>query len=211
MSTNARSPHRLVVEGIDDQYSIINLLTRHGYNWDATGSPFVHKAEGIDKLLESLAVALKTYERLGVVVDADVDLAARWEQIRGRIRAAGIDLPDLPPEGGLVVRREQRPTRVGVWLMPNNQTTGMLEDFLATLLPAADPCWPHAVESTGRAIALGAPLQPIHRAKGELHAWLAWQADPGMPFGQAITARVLSHDSPEALRFVAWFLELFGA
>jgi hypothetical protein len=45
--------------------------------------------------------------------------------------------------------------------------------------------------------------------KARIHTWLSWQENPGLPFGTAITAAYLSHDSPEALKFVAWFKKLF--
>ena len=45
--------------------------------------------------------------------------------------------------------------------------------------------------------------------KAVLHAWLAWQQRPGRPYGTAITARYIGHDSPAALRFVEWFQRVF--
>ena len=46
--------------------------------------------------------------------------------------------------------------------------------------------------------------------KAVLHAWLAWQQEPGLPYGTAIRARYFMHDSPVAARFVAWFRRLFA-
>ena len=34
-----------------------------------------------------------------------------------------------------------------------------------------------------------------HRQKAFVHTWLAWQENPGMPMGQEIAAKALSHDS----------------
>ena len=99
--------------------------------------------------------------------------------------------------------------RLGVWLMPDNRRGGMLEDFLAKLVPSGDACWAHADTSTGQARNLGAPLAPVHHAKGVLHTWLAWRAVPGLPFGIALNSQVLGHDSLEALAFVRWFNRLF--
>jgi hypothetical protein len=33
------SPYRLFVEGPDDKWSIINLLARHGYDWENSAHP----------------------------------------------------------------------------------------------------------------------------------------------------------------------------
>ena len=48
-----------------------------------------------------------------------------------------------------------------------------------------------------------------HRPKALIHTWLAWQKKPGMPMGQAITAKALKHDSAIALTFIAWLRHLF--
>jgi len=46
--------------------------------------------------------------------------------------------------------------RLGVWLMPDNQNPGKLEDFFALLVPPDDPCWGWSEESTAHAHQLGA-------------------------------------------------------
>ena len=48
-----------------------------------------------------------------------------------------------------------------------------------------------------------------NHAKSHLHTWLAWQREPGRPFGTALTAQIFGHDSPETLAFLAWFRRLF--
>lgn len=206
------SPYRLLVEGIDDQWSIINLLSRHGYDWDDSSvvRPYVHQTGGISPLLESLAVAVKSHERLGIVVDADLSINNRWASVRDQLVGLGFEVPSDPIAAGAVVDRTADNKRVGVWLMPDNQSPGSLEDFLAKLVPEGDPCWGHAETTTTAARDLGAPLQGKDQSKGVIHTWLAWREDPGQPFGQAITARALGHDSPEALQFVDWFNRMFA-
>ena len=46
--------------------------------------------------------------------------------------------------------------------------------------------------------------------KAEVHSWLAWQGEPGKPYGQAMMARYFQHDAAVAARFVAWFRRLYG-
>ena len=36
------------------------------------------------------------------------------------------------------------PLRIGIWLMPDNRSTGELEDFVGSMIPSADPVWPRA-------------------------------------------------------------------
>lgn len=213
MPPDRASRHRLFVEGRDDQHAIIHLLKRHGYDWDGGPSvPFVHDAQGIDALLEALPAALKSYVRVGVVVDADLSLIDRWDRIRCILAKSGINAPASPFPQGFVLADVgfARLERIGIWLMPDNKSPGTLEDFLSRLVPADDTCWPHAEASTKEACEThGAPLPPKDMAKGVIYSWLAWQKEPGLPFGTAITARTLGHESVDATAFVAWFRRLF--
>ena len=99
--------------------------------------------------------------------------------------------------------------RLGVWLMPDNQNPGKLEDFLALLVPPRDPCWAWAGESTTQARQLGAGFSEPDFIKAHIHTWLAWQAEPALPFGTAIRAATFAHDAEAARRFVAWMERLF--
>lgn len=212
------SPYRMLVEGPDDKHAICNLLKRHGYDWDdnTVTRPYVEEAGGISELLDSTnrSADARTCLRLGVVLDADLNVTTRWEQVRGCFSASkiGIELPDSPASEGTIVE-VQRPglklLRLGVWLMPDNQKAGILEDFLGKLVPAGDQCWAYADEVTSHARMRGSRLADKDHSKGRIHTWLAWQESPGLPFGTALTAWLLSHDSPEAIRFVGWFRRLF--
>jgi hypothetical protein len=192
---------------------VISLVSRHGVDWGTPqpGLPFVEEATGIDKLLHLLPIAIQTKERLGIVVDMDdPGDKNRWAQVRDRLRGRGVAAPDVPSPDGTVVEGILGPaSRVGVWIMPDNRSPGVLEHFLSTLIPPGDPCASYAEEATTHARVLGAPLAEKDHRKGVLHTWLAWQADPGVPFGVALTKRYLRDDSEEALRFVAWFKRVF--
>ncbi len=204
------APRRLAVEGTDDKWSIVNLLAQHGTDWDRNpGLPFVHVHEGVSRLLTELPTALKSLERFGVVLDADDDLGRRWAQLIDRAKEADIGLPPAPAPDGTVVHLPDG-RRFGVWLMPDNTLPGKLEDFLKHLVPVGDPVWEHAGTATTDAIGRRATLRQVDHIKGQLHAWLAWQEQPGVPFGTALTNRTLRHDAEIAGRFVAWFWRVFG-
>jgi len=204
--------NQLLVEGRDDVMAIGSLLARFGLSWpDAPWHPFINDAGGIDELLKAIPVAVKgSYRRLGVVLDADISLDDRWVQIRDRLQSPTIGLPSSPdPDGTVIHLQGSRLERVGIWLMPNNQSPGMLEDFLTSLVPPGDPVYPIAESSTDAALAAGAPLKGSHRTKGCIHSYLAWQDPSGMPFGTALTASVLLHDQDLGSRFVDWVRRLF--
>ena len=64
-------------------------------------------------------------------------------------------------------------------------------------------------QSTEQAKTLGASYTKNEKPKAVLHTWLAWQKNPGLPYGSAIRARYFDRDSEVAERFVAWFRRVF--
>lgn len=201
---------RLIVEGIDDKFSIINLMMRHGWIWDDAYDfiPFIKDAGGVDRAIESLPTAIKSFSRIGIVVDADMNCASRWETIKAKSIEYFPDFPKTPDSTGTLLRSGDK--RLGIWLMPNNIDGGKLEDFLATLVPESDQCWDWAKDATKVAESRGAQFSQGDFIKAHIHTWLAWGREPGMPFGTAITSATFSHDSDLAIAFVNWMNALFA-
>jgi len=203
----------LLVEGKDDEHVSKRLFEHHHVSETFTVRP-TKEDGGVDVLLGSLPTQLKAsdLERLGIVVDADTDLAARWAAIRNiLLRAGGLDIPATPdPDGTIIaVERPDRTLRVGVWIMPDNTIRGMLEDFVTCLVPADDTLWPRAVDCVAQIPESERRFSPTHQAKAHIHTWLAWQEDPGTPMGLAITKRYLDVEAEHAQRFVVWVRRLF--
>jgi len=206
------SPYRLLVEGSDDQHCVIHLMKRHDVDWDNAISllPYVCDCKGFVPLLASLSVSAKSYQRLGIMVDANADIHHRWIQLKESLSRAGVILPEFPDASGVIFPGMYPDWKVGVWLMPDNRNQGRLEEFLRGLVPGDNTCWAYAGEATSHAKGLGARFADTEFAKARIHTWLAWQETPGLPFGTAITAKYFGVDSPEALRFVQWFRRLFS-
>jgi len=200
-----------MVEGKDDLHTVIHLLRRHGLDYDnpSQGLPYIHATDGYSPLLDALSVAAKSYKRLGVIIDADVDPKARWNEVRHRLKSVGIELPEASNAGGNVGAGIAGDWRVGVWLMPDNSQAGTLETFLSRLVPLGDASWPHAEASAKEAKRLGAKYPDKYFSKAHIHTWLSWQEEPGQPFGTAITSACFRTDTADALAFVAWFKRLF--
>lgn len=66
----------------------------------------------------------------------------------------------------------------------------------------------YAATATARATELQAPYKDVHRAKAELHTWLAWQDPPAMMLSVAVRKGLLT-PNPAAHDLVAWFKRLF--
>ncbi len=198
----------LHVEGDDDFHTIIQLLIRHGIDYDNRRDqlPDLKKADGVEKLLASMeAVTMANAGRaVGFVLDANGPLSDRWRAVAGQLSKTGVSCPERPPAGGFIGCSRHQAT-VGVWLMPDNEREGKLETLLRSLVDEQDPLIGHAETSTSAAKEKGARFSGPDKPKAVLHAWLAWQEEPGRPYGSAIRNRYFRHDSPAALAFVAWF------
>ena len=209
----------LLVEGLDDQHVMWNLFearriaeTFEVQRPDADG--VADESGGIETLLDSIRWRLATgdLERLAVVVDAnDKGPAARWQAIRDRLVDAEFDgVPEEHSPDGTVFDLSLRPRtprsiRFGVWIMPDNRSKGMLEDFVIGLireddemLPRVDGFLDSIPEETQR-------FSDAHRPKARVHTWLAVGERPGRPMGQAIKAdRQLDANHPTVQPFIDW-------
>ncbi|MDR2092588.1 MAG: hypothetical protein LBP58_04640 [Azoarcus sp.] len=151
---------------------------------------------------------------VGIVLDADTSTDDCWQSIADRLKNAGYEEKDIPPEphgeGTLIMPSDPSLPLVGVWMMPNNQKPDILEDFLLSLIPdgAGKELLKHAQKSID-----DIPGKPLfakhHRPKAEMHIWLAWQKDPGNPFGTAIKAKYLNLKSAEGKIFIDWLKKVF--
>lgn len=204
------TPRFLYVEGKDDEHAIGQLLIRRGA--DPQSIPQFKDSGGKQGVLRAMKVSIGagTGKSLGFVLDANDDPANTWAAAASRLREAGVRAPNEIPAGGFVGESHKFGTRVGVWLMPDHRRAGALEHFLEDLVSKDDPLLPHARESMRQALLLGAQFSDADAGKALLHTWLAWQAEPGRPYGVAIKARYLKDDSDAARRLVAWFDSVFG-
>lgn len=220
MPTLERS--NLHVEGPNDVHVVHHLLLRHGIDCPIRGDkrpqhefadsvPELTAAGDKDAVLATIetAVPVSNDRSVGFILDTDENPRVRWRAVCNRLEGFGLELPDEVPNEGFVADVEDFRARVGVWLMPDNQRSGALEHFLQDLVPDNDPLLLLAESSTEQAKTCGATFAEIHSRKAVLHAWLAWQEKPGLPYGRAIQARYFSIDSPAALAFVDWYRRLF--
>lgn len=93
--------------------------------------------------------------------------------------------------------------------MPNNKLPGCLEDFLRFLVPDEDPLFAHVEHALDGIPPEQRRFDALKRPKAKIHTWLAWQAEPGKPFGQAISSRYLDPDLPMADVFARWLQSTF--
>ena len=199
----------LLVEGNDDEHVLKHICGNCGIpNLDEVVSH-----EGDKDLLKSISSRIKFAQEgdiIGVVIDADASLDARWQSVRDQFVMAGCQgVPERPDPNGTILEPpgETLLLRAGVWIMPDNRTPGILEDFLHFLVPPPNGLLDHA---TACVELIASPLfSQNDKTKAVIHTWLAWQKKPGLPYGTAITARFLDPNLPQAGVLVSWLRRLF--
>lgn len=216
----------LFVEGADDLHTVKAICQHFKIEEtfvveipDRTGT-INRKAKatelgGIDNVFKAIDLFLiegsSAIERIGIVIDADENINSRWQSVTSILEKAGYtNLPDSPAADGTIINQDFLPS-FGVWIMPDNQIErGYLETFLTFLVPENDKSWEQA-----KSCVADLENKPFiktnvdHTTKAEIHTFLAWQEEPGKPFGQAITAKYLQADKSECQNFVNWLNRLF--
>ncbi len=204
----------LLVEGKDDDAVIFRLFNHYGI---VKGNITIVKAGGdsrlINDLIDGLRVRIKNaepHDKIGVVIDADTDVMARWTSLRNTLIDSGYQSIRANPdaEGTVIAATDKLPT-VGIWLMPDNRLSGMLEDFVSFLIPHDDKLWGQALQSVANIPVKDRKFAPQHQRKAEIHTWLAWQKKPGKPLGLAIMFHYLDANADHAKQFIAWVRRLF--
>ena len=198
----------LLVEGPSDKRVIRNL--RKCFRGGQSIPEFQIKATGdIDRLLSTIEPQIDVPDReaLGILPDANDKPGHRWNEVVERIRRARPDLEAGSParEGTIIASRP----RIGIWLWPDNQSPGELEDFVAEMIPDDDPIWPLA-----RRYIDGIPERDRKFAKKKtmratVHAWLATRKTPGF-IGSEIGQGDMRTDGPLVVQFTDWLRKLFA-
>jgi hypothetical protein len=68
---------------------------------------------------------------------------------------------------------------LGIWIMPNNQDDGMMEDWIKTIVHSSEhSLFSHAQKTVTELIQPN--FKSIHQSKAEVATWMAWQDPPGV-------------------------------
>ena len=194
----------LLVEGVDDKHVVMHLRKRH-----QNVPPFhILDKGGFPSLKSSIRPEIKVSGRvaLGIVTDANSTPAQRWQEIEHQLSQASVALPPRMAPGGTIVPGAPR---VGVWLMPDNGSSGELEDFIERMIPGTDPGWPRARRYIDNIPAAERKFASNKILRAKVHAWLAARAEP-RKIGSAIGFGDLDATAPLAGEFIDWLRRLFN-
>ena len=208
--------NKLLVEGAEDQRVIPYLIEANDIPWeDENKQPFVYieSFDGIEKVLDKnvISTELKAsgLSALGLMVDADEEPQNRWKSIRNICLPSIPNFPENLPETGLI-HTTNSGVKFGVWMMPDNKMSGMLETFLTYIIPdEKELLWNYAQTAVKEAKNLGAPFIENHIDKANIHTWLAWQNPPGRQLHNAVMKKILNPKHSQAQIFINWFKKLY--
>ena len=193
----------LLVEGTDDEHVVRHLRLRHR----AMPQFSIQNKEGIEKLLDDIGLEILAPGRkaIGIIVDANDDLDARWDAVTNRLREENIEVPNSPDPTGTIISSTPR---VGLWFMPDNTSPGELENFVSEMIPDDDPIWPRSQRYIDDIPESDRKFTENKILRAKVHAWLATRRDP-RPMGTAIRARDLHIDGTLSTTFAKWLRQLF--
>ena len=197
------SPRILLVEGQDDKHVVLQLRQHH----QAMPDFGIIDKEGFPNLRESIVPEIKVSGRqvVGILVDANDDMRARWQELTNRLRSVNIQSPQSPNPDGTIIYSQPR---IGIWIMPDNASAGELEDFAVRMIPDEDQVWPLSQRYIEKIPQADRKFSEKKKLRAQLHAWLATRADP-RKMGLAIRAGDLKIDGSLCQKFVVWLTKLF--
>lgn len=199
--------HVLLVEGKDDRHVIRHLCNHSEKDWKFE----IRLGEGWESLCEAIGAEIRVRGRkvIGIIVDANDDVDARWRAVAQRLEQAGlVDVPPEPVPNGAIIPGQKRIPRVGIWMMPDNELPGELEDFIARMIPGDDAIWPLSQKYIDCIPEAERKFKPKKKRRAQVHAWLATRAKP-RPMGTAITTQDLQMEA-NSQNLIDWLQRLFG-
>ena len=213
----------LLVEGQDDKHVISNICRRDPasfsvYQLDYTisvtlmlqGTTFlISEKANFTQVKDAIDAEIRGPGRevVGVLVDADSDLKKRWTELREAF-PTHIQLPSSPKPDGIIIETEDWP-RTGIWVMPDNISSGELEDFVLQMVPSKDSIWPSSQKYIDSISTTQRKFSPEKTDKAKLYAWLATRKEP-FRMGAAINANDLNVNGHLCQSFVNWLAKLFA-
>lgn len=203
----------LLVEGPNDKGVIQEVLNAYGVDFDFD----IKVCDSVDNIPNEIRLRImnpSAYAVLGIVADADTSTHSRWQQIRNILHNTGLyNCNRLPSskDGNIVLPIDpDSGPKVGVWIMPNNDYSGTLEDFLLEMVSSEDALMSEVENKLSDLESKSMHrYRSVSRNKAKIQTFLAWERKPGISVSTAIKAHILNPHTPTADRFVEWINNVF--
>jgi len=167
-------------------------------------------ADLLNELLDEVAPT----QRLAIIVDADHEneQGLGYQKTIEQVRKIAADYDFTLVENqanGLYFKHSDGLAEFGLWVMPNNQIDGMLEDFIKTCVtPEEQLLFNHAAQVV-QAVPEPKKFKPHHYSKAEVATWLAWQKPPGHGLYYAVCDNLLDTNHVLFQEMQQWLKKIF--
>lgn len=216
------SSKRLLVEGDADRLFFEALLREAGFKekdvWVGPPTEFGAGGRGKGNALHLLPDMISDFRdgrltHLGLVIDADYcenssqGFASSLSQIAAVLTPLGFHRT-RKEDGGIAFGQAGYPS-ISVWIMPNNHSDGLLEDWVGSIVSDndrklfADACNTVDQLSDKR-------FQAFHLSKAKVATWLAWQRIPGQPLASVIGNQLFDPSSIGFRLLKEWIKSTFS-
>lgn len=221
----------LLVEGPDDRDFFLAALQRSNLQ-SVLIEPKVPResnsnirGNGVDNLLTALELQINKLfdadgpEALGVVLDADhttndpscdFGFSVRRNQVTTILARHGWQPALSGLSMGEVFQNANGLPPIGLWVMPDHNSDGMLEDFVTPLVKGLDQqnLLAHAQHTVSHLpTKLFNPV--LHTTKANIATWRAWQKPPGITLSKLIGSGALDLSLSPAAEFIDWLKATF--
>jgi hypothetical protein len=193
------APGLLLCEGLDDFAFLLAMLQHLQIVRERVE---LERLDGRWQLHDRLnALPVRDRQRrlkvLGIVCDADNDDGpTSFGRVRDDLLNTGYSLPGAPAQLVRGPWAGGSELSVGVFVMPNNQITGALEDLCLSAIDG-DPTLPCVDEFLACVSTSGVVTwRPQDRSKARLNSWLASRSDPTLLLGYAMNANEIDRSHP---------------
>lgn len=180
------------------------------------------KLEGFE-LLKTLLSQLKdgSITNLAMIVDADYSedgwgVTRTLSKVNKEIIEYGYEDSSCREKPGLIFSHPYGLKSFGLWIMPDNESEGMFEDWVQTAVTDKESSLlEHAVDTVNK-LPQPPKFKPIRSSKAKIATWMAWQKLPGEGLHTAINKEninenLINLDSPPAQNLIAWLKEVYEA
>lgn len=149
---------------------------------------------------------------MAVVLDADFE-SDHWgfkvtlKKVTKILKDNGYGEPNIQ-FGGLSFPHSDGLNSIGLWIMPDNYSEGMLEDWIKKSVQDSELSLLDRAINTVKDLP-NKKFKSIHNSKAEVATWLSWQRRPGCGFDGAIDENLFNFQCESMTQLINWLNRIY--